>query len=96
MTRVWLEKRGDKMRIRACGHAVGSPAACAGVSALLCALCAYLRQDDATKLHRCKLESGNAVLEFSGGEGAAAVFTLTADGLRQIAMGYPSCVRIEE
>ena len=96
MTRVWMEKRGDRMRICACGHAVGSSAACAGVSALLCALCAYLRQDAATKLHRCRLESGNAVLEFSGGEGAAAAFEMTAGGLRQIAMGYPACVRIEE
>ena len=96
MTRVWLEKRDGHMRIAAYGHAVGSPAACAGVSALLCALCAYLRQDAKTEVYRCRLESGNAVLEFSGGEGAAAAFEMTAGGLRQIAMGYPSCVRIEE
>jgi len=84
------------MRVSACGHAVGSPAACAGVSALLCALCGYLRQDTGTKLHRFRLESGDALLEFSGGERAAAAFELTTIGLRQIAIGYPACVRIEE
>lgn len=96
MTRIRLEKRGKRMRISACGHAVGSPAACAGISALLGALCAYLRQEDKANLHRCRLESGDALLEFSGGERAAAAFTLTATGLRQIAIGYPACVRIEE
>ena len=96
MTLIRLEKRGKKMCVSACGHAVGSPAACAGVSALLCALCAYLRQDGKTTLHRCRLESGDALLEFSGGERAAAAFALTGIGLRQIAVGYPACVRIEE
>lgn len=84
------------MCISACGHAVGSPAACAGISALLCALCTYLQQDGRTRLHRCRLESGDALLDFSGGERAATAYTLTAIGLRQIAIGYPACVRIEE
>ncbi len=96
MTLIRLEKQGRRMRVSACGHAVGSPAACAGVSALLCALCGYLRQEETAKLHRCRLESGDALLEFSGGERASAAFELTAVGLRQIAIGYPACVRIEE
>ena len=40
MTKVQLQRQGMRMRLSASGHAVGSPAACAGVSALLCALCA--------------------------------------------------------
>ena len=96
MTTIRMDKRGDRMCLSAYGHAVGSPAACAGVSALLCALCGYLQRDGGTTLHRCRLESGNALLEFSGGEKATAAFELTAFGLRQIAEGYPACVAIEE
>ncbi len=96
MTRVLLQKQGDRMLVSASGHAVGSSAACAGVSALLCALCGYLQREGETALHRCELESGRALLDFSGGERAKAAFEMTALGLRQIAEGYPACVRVEE
>ena len=96
MTKVQLQRQGMRMRLSASGHAVGSPAACAGVSALLCALCAYLQRDGKTRLHSCVLESGKALLDFSGGARAAAAFELTALGLRLIAEGYPDCVSVEE
>ena len=96
MTRVRLQRQGERMLISAAGHAVGSAAACAGVSALLYALCGFLQRDAKTELHRCELGSGKALVEFSGGERAAAAFELTATGLRLIAAGYPACVRVEE
>ena len=66
------------------------------VSAILFALYGFLREDGTTTLHCCRLESGDAYLDFSGGASAAAAFRMTAIGLRQIARGYPACVSVQE
>ncbi|MDO4845278.1 MAG: ribosomal-processing cysteine protease Prp [Oscillospiraceae bacterium] len=96
MTKIRIERRAGRMRIAACGHAVGSAAACAGISALFYALYGYLREDDGATIYCCRLASGDALLEFSGGASAAAAYEMAAVGLRQIARGYPACVTVKE
>ena len=96
MTRILLQKEGEHMLVSASGHAAGSEAACAGISALLFALAGFLHTDGGTTIRSCRLESGYALLDFSGGASAEAAFRMTAVGLRQIARGYPSCVAVED
>ena len=96
MTQIVLQKEGPHMRVSASGHAVGSPAACAGVSAILFALYGFLLEDGGTTIRSCRLESGEALIDFSGGSSAEAAFHMTAVGLRQIARAYPACVAVEE
>ena len=83
------------MEVRLTGHAAGSPAVCAALSGLTCALAGYLREDPAAEVLEARLVPGEAVFRFTGDAGTAGAFALTAAGLRQIAAGYPAYARME-
>ena len=94
MTRISFRKDGDLHEVKAVGHADGDPQACAGVSAILCALAGYLNNDPACRAISCKLKPGDADISFKGpGEQA---FLMAEIGLRQIALSHPESVRIFE
>lgn len=92
MTRVRYGRTGDRCRLELRGHAAGSSAACAGLSALTNALTLYLERYPVC-VHA--LEEGEGVyrLDFTGGD-AAAVWECVVLGIRSIAAAYPEQVVI--
>ena len=92
MTRIAVTRRGRRWAFTAEGHATGSPEACAGVSALLCALGLWL-ESKPRGVRRGSFETapGYARVRFTGG-GAAA--ECVAAGLRAIAEQYPAAVEV--
>ncbi len=91
MTHIYMEADGNRHIVSAKGHA-GSPAACAAVSCLLTALAGYLRNAGA-EVTACRLESGDAYLEFLGADEA---FHMTVIGLLQLAQAAPDAVQAEK
>lgn len=91
MTKVYLEADGSRHIVSAKGHAAGSPEACAALSCLLTALAGYL-QNARAEVTACRLDSGDAYLEFHGED---AAFYVTAVGLMQLAQAVPEAVQIE-
>lgn len=93
MTVVTFGRTGDRCRLELRGHAAGSSAACAGLSALTNALTLYLERYPVC-VHA--LEEGEGVYraDFTGGGGAAAVWECVVLGIRSIARAYPEQVVI--
>lgn len=93
MTHITVAHAAGRWRVRAEGHASGSPEACAGVSALLYALAGWLANAPEGVRRECvSLAPGAAELVFSGGPAAAAAAELVAVGLAQIAKAVPEAV----
>lgn len=96
MTRIWCQI-GDELALEVAGHATGSPAACAGISALVEALGTYIEADQGTHIHKVlahTVEPGACSLRVEGDEAAAQVWRLVCIGLAQIAMACPEQVRL--
>lgn len=84
--------------LEADGHAVGSPEACAGVSALIEALDGYLENagdDHVWSIHERWAEDGSACFRASGGEDLGEVWRAVCIGLTRIALAYPQAVGVE-
>ena len=97
MTHITIERGAGRWRFAADGHAAGAPEACAGVSALLYALAAWLRDDPAgVRTEDVCLAPGEAEIAFAGGLAAETAADLTAAGLKQIAGRYPGAVAVAE
>ena len=97
MTHVTVESGSGRYAITAEGHASGSPEACAGVSAILCALAGWLENAPAgVGVEKITTEPGRAALRFSGGAAAETAAELAEIGLRRIALAAPEAVRVEE
>ena len=92
MTVVRYGRTGDRCRLELRGHAAGSSAACAGLSALTNALTLYLERHP-VRVHA--LEEGEGVYraDFAGG-GAAAVWACGVLGICSIAAAYPEQVEV--
>lgn len=77
------------------GHATGSVEACAGVSALMCALAGHLGED----LVGVRLESGDVQVEARERRGMDRVKTaveLVTTGLKMMEKQYGPYIRVEE
>ncbi len=99
MTTITFSRPGaGRWRVRAEGHATGSEAVCAAVSALVYALAGYLmnlERHGSAQVHTRRLDSADAEIEAGGGEAVRAAFELTCVGLRQIAERYGDFLRVE-
>ena len=97
MTVITITSGGGRYELTAEGHASGSPEACAGVSAILCALAGWLENAPAgVGVEKITTEPGRAALRFSGGAAAETAAELAEIGLRRIALAAPEAVRVEE
>lgn len=96
MTQVYCEKYGIRYKVRAKGHAEGSPEVCAAVSGLLYALAGYLENGDGMmNIITRRMESGNVSLDFEGGIRAEAVYNMALIGLLQIEKSHPEYIKVE-
>lgn len=84
--------------LEADGHAVGSPEACAGISALIEMLDGYLENagdDHVWTIHERWAEDGTACVRASGDEALGEVWRAACIGLTRIALAYPQIVSVE-
>ena len=93
MTAVRLrDGPGGRFLVELDGHASGSPALCAALSALVQSLQGWLHASGA-EIHKEELAPGRCLLDFSG-EGCAAAFGLVRCGLLRLAATDPARVKI--
>ena len=98
MTKVCFKRDGNRYEVRATGHATGSDAVCAAVSAIMYALAGWLiNADDGGKAYDVLIDmsSGRAKLGWRGGAEADAVYNMVVIGLAQIAQSYPDYIQID-
>ena len=99
MTKVCFKRDGNRYEVRATGHATGSDAVCAAVSAIMYALAGWLiNADDGGKAYDVLIDmsSGRAMLGWRGGAEADAVYNMVVIGLAQIAQSYPDYIQIDD
>lgn len=93
MTKVFLERDGNRFTVSCKGHAK-SEAGCAAVSILCYTLAGYLRNIEC-EIEEARLEDGDARICWHGdGEKARAAYDITAIGFMQLSLSYPeeACV----
>lgn len=93
MTKIKLEKKGRAYRVKLDGHAKGSEAVCAGLSAIACTLIGYLDHVNA-KIIRFDEWDGYLDITFKGRR-ARVIFDMISCGLYLMARDYPEYCRIE-
>lgn len=91
MTRAEVELRGDRYLLTVEGHAEGSVAVCAAVSAIVYALSGYVfNAAGHVKALECnELRSGRARIECTADASVGAAFRMAGIGLTQVARAYP-------
>lgn len=95
MTKVYCERYGSCFKVRARGHAEGSPEVCAAISSLLYALAGYLENDKKITTISRKLDSGDVYISFYGGIRAWTVYDMTLIGLMQIEKSHPDHIKVD-
>ena len=93
MTVVRYGRTGDRCRLELRGHAAGSGAACAGLSALTNALTLYLERHP-VRVHALEEGEGVYSADFAGDDAAAAVWACVVLGICSIAAAYPEQVEV--
>jgi len=94
MTRVYLEQDGNRYCVCCKGHATGSVEACAAVSCLVYTLAGWLR-NVATLTVEERLEDGDAVIRFMGGDAAETAFDVICVGFLQLKAQYGAFVQVD-
>jgi uncharacterized protein YsxB (DUF464 family) len=97
MTELYFNRGGGKYHIAAKGHATGSEAACAGVSAIMYTLAGYLLNAAHSGIVADvsgHLLPGDAEQSWSGSTEAETAFNMAYIGLRQIAESYSPFVKV--
>ena len=81
--------------IHAAGHATGSQGMCSAVSALLWTLYAWVQNADVdTNEDDMLMESGHAVIKFTGDERAAEVYKAFLIGFLQLQQHDPQHIKV--
>ena len=93
MTEAYFEQDHDRFLVTCKGHATGSEAVCAGVSAIIYALAGWVN-NYAPEGVKIELESGDALVTFKGGEAAQAAFDMALIGLKQIQLAEPERISV--
>lgn len=94
MTQVYLEQDGRRYTVSCQGHATGSVEACAAVSCLIYTLAGWLRNASGHVLKE-KLEDGNALIQFRGGDAAETAFDMITVGFLQLEAQYGDYVTVD-
>lgn len=92
MTRVRAEIGGGVCCLDLEGHATGSPAVCAAISGMICALAGYLSNRVEVEM---ELGEGSAHIHAKIGEKESGACEMVAYGLLQMANQYPEQVEIK-
>lgn len=96
MTQVTVRRGEDRYEITARGHATGSAAGCAYISGVLYGLAGYLVNAPRLRVEERRMERGDVVLRFRGGEGAGAAYDMAVIGLKQLERSHPELIRVTE
>lgn len=97
MTNIVIRRDHDVYYVQATGHATGSEKVCSGISSLLYAVAGWIiNNEHMLRYHKISLKDGNAVIEWSGGPVAQAVYECVAIGLLQIEQSYPDFIKVDE
>ncbi len=94
MTRVTLERDGERYAVSARGHAP-TRELCAAISCLLYTLAGWLRGAPDAEPVTERLSPGDARLVWYGGAGSGAVFSLMATGFLQLQLAAPEALQVE-
>jgi len=92
MCDVYLERDGATYTVSVKGHATGSPAMCAAVSALVCTLRGWLANTDIVEVYASQTESGDSLLKWSGG--SDEIWLFLAVGFLQLEGADPDRLRV--
>lgn len=99
MTWVTVSEQGERYKLTARGHAQGSEAVCAAVSALCYSLAAWLinalKAGGDLQIHEMDMGDACARFDFEGGNATRAAFELVLIGLAQLAQQYPQYINID-
>lgn len=96
MTQVTVWQKENRYEIAVQGHATGSAAGCAYISGILYSLAGYLVNEGEVRLDRRRMEPGDVVLRFRGGERARAAYDMAVIGLKQLERSHPELIRVTE
>lgn len=92
MVTIRFRAEGGYLSLTMDGHATGSPAVCAGASALVCTLAGWLEQHGAERVQL--LTPGKARLVCRDTEEARRGFAVIATGMQMLAEAHPDKVAI--
>lgn len=89
------DQRNCNVMLEASGHATGSVEACAGVSAIVEALNAYVQVSvHVSETYEHIVEPGHFVIRASGDVVLGEVWRMACIGLKRIALSYPKQVSV--
>lgn len=94
MTKVYLERDGDRYTIACKGHATGNPKLCAAVSCLVYTAAGWAHNAGGVELWVKRLDAGDALITFSGC-GCETAFELAAVGFLQLERQNPEFLSVE-
>ncbi len=94
MTEVKAKRSGKRCCLEAKGHATGSVAVCAGISAILYALAGYLANHE-VQVIRQHMADADVCMEFDGDTDAVAAFEMAVIGLMQIELTHPEYISVK-
>ena len=94
MTKVYLEQDGNRYTVSCKGHATGSVEACAAVSCLVYTLAGWLH-NASVKVLQEKLDSGDALIQYRGGDAAETAFDMICVGFLQLKKSYCDYVSVD-
>lgn len=94
MTQVCLEQAGRKFMVKCQGHATGSVEVCAAVSCLVYTLAGWLRNTSVVRVAE-KLEDGDVLIQFCGGDAAETAFDMISVGFLQLQEQYGDYISVD-
>lgn len=93
MTKVWAQRpTGGERYFSVKGHATGSERVCAAVSGIVYALAGYLANDPAVEMEELRLDDGDVLMSWTGGEKDLAALQMACIGLMQIEKAEPNYI----
>lgn len=96
MTKIKIDKKDDRVVIKAKGHATGSEQVCSAISTLIYSLEAWIANNpDCIKKHFCELDEGEAFISFIPVESESyTALEFFVVGLVNIAKSYEEYVTV--
>lgn len=98
MTKVYMERDGDRRLLVARGHAEGSVEACNYITGVLYALAGYVKNAEAAgfaEVFKMETLPGNVTVHCRGDERVNAAFDMAMIGLMQLERTMPDMICVE-